>query len=75
MESSGESLQLFIKRHHAYGYFVIGTEREQRNTAIDTVLAENDPEPKQPVCFNSTGRDCVFLGTGLAIFRCITIVF
>ena len=28
----------------------------ERNTAIDRVLAENDPEPKQPVCFNAVGQ-------------------
>ena len=50
------SLQLFIKRHHAYGYFVISTRSYPRNTVIDTVLAENGPEPKQSVCFNSTGQ-------------------
>ena len=28
----------------------------ERNTAIGTVLAENDTEPEQLVCFNSVGQ-------------------
>ena len=37
----------------------------------DTVLAINDPKPKRSVCFKS--RDSVFLGTGLSVFRDITL--
>ena len=63
-----------------YVHFVIGTRTDQRNTAklsLDTVLTENDAEPKRPVCFNSTRqRHCVPSNRVVGIswhFNCISL--